>query len=328
MSRAEPIEQAAAEWLMRRDEAGWSAEDEAALTAWLDESAAHEAAFWRLEFGYGEIDRLQAFPAMHVAAEDAPRRAVWPRALAASIALLAVGIGTAQFAEGGAGAWLRERWDSLGTQPVEYSTKGGQISSIALIDGTQVDLNANSSIRVVVSGRRRELWVDRGEVFFDVAKDRTRPFVIHADKNVVTVLGTKFFVGKSGDKVTLSVVEGKVRLDRDPSFKAKPFVLTRGEVARVVGRTASIEMADVDAIQDGLSWRYGMAHFENATLADVAKQFNRYNERKIVVGRDYEAMRVGGNFRLGNIDGFLRIMKNEYGIDSQASEDKVILGNP
>ena len=56
---AREIEQQAALWLVRREEPEWTAADEAMLAAWLEESMAHKAAFWRLEFGWREADRIR-----------------------------------------------------------------------------------------------------------------------------------------------------------------------------------------------------------------------------------------------------------------------------
>src|SRR5579862_8635240 len=93
MSDHEKIQQRAAEFLMRRDEPGWSSTDQIELDTWLSESMAHCAAFWRLEHGWERTDRLRSLH--NPSAEQRPplpimwRRAVF--ALAASV-VLTVGI--------------------------------------------------------------------------------------------------------------------------------------------------------------------------------------------------------------------------------------------
>lgn len=312
------IEEQAARWLMLAHEPEWSSEDQVALDSWLDASPAHQAAYWRLEAGYGEADRLKSLPSM------APASAAWRLGgrrwygygLAASLGALVLGLGA-----GPMRAWL-----GRGAEADIYVTKDGQISSIALEDGTQVNLNTNSGIRAAVTARHREVWLTHGEAYFEVAKDKAHPFVIHSGKHDITVVGTKFGVVNTNGRLILSVVEGAVRLRPGAGVRAGSMLVVRGHVARIDGQTASLAEASPDAIEDGMSWRFGYVHFDNTTLAEAVGQFNRYTGRRIVVDAGAANIRIGGTFRLGNADGFVRILSENYGIKYREKGDELILG--
>lgn len=68
-------------------------------------------------------------------------------------------------------------------------------------------------MRASVTTRQREVWLEKGEAFFDVAHNEGVPFVVHTGDRQVTVLGTKFAVRRDGDKVTVTVLQGRVRLE-------------------------------------------------------------------------------------------------------------------
>ena len=64
-----------------------------------------------------------------------------------------------------------------------------------------------------------------------------------------------------------------------------------------------------------MSWRNGMLTFDNATLADAAAEFNRYNARKIeILDPQTARMRIGGTFQANNVDAFARLLRDAYGV--------------
>ena len=94
-----------------------------------------------------------------------------------------------------------------------YATSTGAHRIISLVDQTTVELNTASQMRSTLDASKREVFLDRGEAYFDVAHDSSRPFVVHAGGQEIVVLGTKFAVRVDGAKLTVSVVEGRVRLN-------------------------------------------------------------------------------------------------------------------
>ena len=224
MNAARHIEQQAAEWLMRREEPDWSPDNQNALDSWLERSLAHKAAYWRLVHGWQQADRIASL-GLEAATEppSARSKVSWlPVAAAASIAG-ALLVGNLE---------LSRRVPIAAAMPVHFSTPVGGRRTIPLLDGSKVELNTATVVRTAVSDNRREIWLDQGEAYFEVAHLNGRPFIVHAANRTVTVLGTKFSVRREGDKVTVAVIEGRVRIDDAAKPDDVPTaIITAGDVA-------------------------------------------------------------------------------------------------
>ncbi len=322
MSRADDIEQRAALYLVRREESGWSAHDQADLDAWLAESMAHKAAYWRLEHGWREADRIGALGPEGREDETPPaRRFAWqPLAAAASIvALLAVG--AVEFGRGGPAP------SAVAAQHFHTTVGGHRI--VPLVDGSKVELNTASDLRTAVSEQHREVWLDRGEAYFEIAHMEGRPFVVHAGSRTVTVLGTKFSVRRDGDKVTVSVIEGRVKIDDAVRPDAVPAaIITAGDVAVARGPSTLLAAKSEERVQSALAWRDGVLNFDRTTLAEAVAEFNRYNVRQIRIG-DAETgdIRIGGTFQASNVDAFVRLLHDAYGLHVRSDSEAVTISN-
>ena len=322
MSRAAAIEQHAARWIMLREEAGWTAIDQAGLEAWLEESLAHKAAFWRLEHGWREADRIAALgkksgPASIPAFLTWPRRrAFWiPAAAAAALVVALVGSGIQMY----------RPHNPLPAPIQRYATAIGDRKLVPLVDGSKVELNTASIVRTAVTKERRDVWLDRGEAYFEIAHLNGKPFVVHAGSRTVTVLGTKFSVRRDGDKVTVSVVEGRVRVEDAVEPDAVPAaIITAGDVAVARGPSTLLAAKSEERVMSELAWRGGMLNFDRTSLSDAVNEFNRYNVKKIVVGDAETGMiRIGGTFQASNVDAFVRLLHDAYGIHVEPHADGV-----
>ncbi|MBO9710290.1 MAG: FecR domain-containing protein [Caulobacter sp.] len=298
------IEEAAARWLLRREGPDWSLADQAQLDAWLEASPAHKVAFWRLELGWEQADRLAALrPAL--AARSGARRGLSPWTAIAAGLVAAVLVGGA----------VVSRFTPENSRT--YFTEVGGRALVPLPDGSKIELNTATQVRTLVRARVREVWLDRGEAYFEVAHDTRRPFVVHAGAKTVTVLGTKFLVRRDGARVEVAVVEGRVRVsDSHPPATATPApALTRGEIVVSDGASTLVAEKSVERVTGELSWRQGVIYFDQATLGDAARNFNRYNRKQIVIDDpEVAAMRIGGNFEAVDVDAFLRLLQQAYGL--------------
>jgi len=322
MSDAEDIEARAAEFLMRRDEPEWSASDQAGLDAWLRQSAAHQAAFWRLEYGYARFDRMAA---LGLPPARKPRRWNRPASLAAGVLLALV-----------AGWALLSGVLPLGGVPgqpgpiQQYATNFGSVGKTVLPDGSRIELNTASNIRYSQTSEQRTLWLDRGEAYFEITHDPRRPFTVLTGPRNVTVLGTKFVVTRAARTVTVSVLDGRVRLEgAEHGAHVDPATLTPGQTA-IAGTTSTlIKSESLQAIRDRLAWRDGVLKFDGTTIGDAAGQFNRYNVKKLVVGDpETAAIRIGGSFHLNNVEGFARLLETAYGLHVETGDDRIVVSAP
>ena len=321
MNAANALEQQAAEWLVRREESEWSAADEAALDAWLQESLAHKAAFWRLEHGWRQADRIGALGLD--APEPVPARgwmdSWWPLAAAASLSAVLVMAGIAS-----------DRTTPVPVvAPTHFATPVGGRRTIPLVDGSKVELNTATVVRAAVNDRHRDVWLDKGEAYFEVAHLAGRPFVVHAGSRTVTVLGTKFSVRRDGGKVTVSVIEGRVRIDdADQPDDVPTAIITAGDVAIAQGPSTLLSAKSQEGVAAALGWRDGILNFDRTSLADAAAEFNRYNSKQIVIA-DAETgeIRIGGTFQASNVEAFVRLLHEAYGLRVTATSNQVKLSS-
>lgn len=321
MSAASNIEQQAAEWLMRREESQWSAVNEAEFETWLQESLAHRAAFWRLEHGWRQADRIGSL-GLDLSQPTPLRRRMdrWlPLAAAASLAAVLV-----------TGGIELSRTSPIPTAATyHFSTPIGGRRTIPLIDGSRVELNTATVVRASVNGQHRDVWLDQGEAYFEVAHLAGRPFVVHAGDRIVTVLGTKFSVRRDGEKVTVSVIEGRVRIDDADQPEAVPTaIITAGDVAIAQGSSTLLSARSEEGVTEALGWRDGILNFDHTSLADAAAEFNRYNNKQIVIGDSETAeIRIGGTFQASNVDAFVRLLHDAYGLRVAATSNEVKLSS-
>lgn len=319
MSGAQQASDAAAAWIIRRENEGWSDADQAALDSWLAEADGNKAAYWRLRHSWREADRIGSLGVRPDARSWRPRR--WQpaalTALAASLAL-AIGLGATQ---------LDLFLPDVSTPLARYDTPVGGHRSLALPDGSRMELNTRTAVRTAVSTRRREVWLDDGEAFFEIAHDADHPFVVHAGDKTVTVLGTKFSVRREAGKVTVAVLHGRVRVDDTPSAdvaSASSTTLTDGAVAISQGPSTLVTRRSEETVENRLAWRDGILAFDETPLAEAAAEFNRYNSVKIVVTDQQAAnIRIGGSFRASNVNAFTRLLHDAYGLTISHGADVV-----
>jgi len=314
------MEQTAAEWLMRREEPEWSPDDQVALDSWLEQSLAHKAAYWRLVHGWQQADRIASVGPE--AARNRPRRLIanWlPFAAAASIVGVLV-LGNID---------LDSRAPVAAVIRAHFSTPVGGRRTIPLVDGSKVELNTATIVRTAVSDKRREVWLDQGEAYFEIVHLKGHPFIVHAGDRTVTVLGTKFSVRREGDRVTVAVIEGRVRIDDAAKPDAVPTaIITAGDVAIAQGASTLLSAKSEQGVVATLGWRDGILNFDHTSLADAAAEFNRYNGKQIVIGdSETREIRVGGTFQTSNVDAFVRLLQDAYGLRVTAKPNQVTLSS-
>jgi transmembrane sensor len=234
------------------------------------------------------------------------------RACAAALALLLMG---------GLTVW----WTEL--RGADYRTAVGGLASVPMTDGSRVTLNTDSEMRVRVLDSERRVQLAQGEAYFEVAKDPKRPFVVTAGDESVTAVGTKFSVRRVGDEIQVVVTEGRVRIERHELWhQTLQGTLDAGQVARA-GPNAGLrnQRAIADEAQY-LGWRSGYLTFHDATLGDAVNELNRYNTYKlVVVDPAVGAIQIGGSFKANNIEAFLRLLSQGFGVRVQRFEDQAVL---
>ena len=203
----------------------------------------------------------------------------------------------------------------------------GSVTSVPITDGSTVTLNTNSRIRVAVSDHERRVELNRGEAFFEVAKDPTRPFVVVVGNRRVVAVGTKFSVRRDEqNEVRVIVTEGRVRIEPMNEAEAVPAELTAGAIARGAGESVLIQKRPIDEIEEALSWRKGYLVFRDTPLAEAVTEFNRYNNRRVVIDDpELAQIPIGGNFRATNLDAFVRLMEDGFALRAEFRGNEILL---
>jgi transmembrane sensor len=319
MKRQEAIEDQALDWLIRRNGEGWTEDEQVDLDLWLEESMAHKAAFWRADHLWQQADRIGSLGIdTHVEAEK-PKvsRRWWPAAIAASL-VAAVGIG---------GISLGPRFfeqPAIQAQQARFDTPVGGRRIVPLTDGSKVELNTQTVMRAAVNETKREIWLDSGEAFFEVAHREGEPFVVHAGRQTITVLGTKFSVRRDKDRVTVNVLEGRVRVEDGDGTMTHAAIITAGDTAISRGASTLIAAKSEERVESALAWRDGMLSFDQAPLTTVVAEFNRYNHTRLIV-TDAQAGKIpiGGSFQASSIDSFTRLLRDAYGLKIERNDETV-----
>jgi transmembrane sensor len=209
------------------------------------------------------------------------------------------------------------------------STKVGQTAALALEDDSQIHLNTDTSITIAEGPRRRDVVLERGEVFAEVRHDELRPFRIAVGHVVVEDLGTRLDVYTDDGKTRVTVIEGKVRiLERrangsmvDPfvasseGFKREGAMLGVGDVVKVEEHddgTAIVykEPTDTAAAARNIQWLQGKLDFTGQSLAEVVYEINRYNSLRLVIDDPSIAgLRIGGRIDVGDPNAFVELLR-------------------
>jgi len=308
------VKDQAAEWLWRQQVAQWRPEDQAMLDAWLAESRYHLAAYWRLKAAWGRTERLAALkPGRMQPAKPSAHNRFWsPLRFSAAAACAVVGLLLT-------GAYWTLHEDT-------YATAIGQHATISLADGSQVHLNTDSEISVNVGMWGRSVKLKKGEAFFKIHHDAARPFTVLALGHRVIDLGTEFAVRTFGDRLEVTLVEGRARLETaNPHIQQHAAELIPGEVAVATANSMSVAKVPTRTLATALAWRQGKVIFSHITLAEAAAEFNRYNSTKLIIEPEIADLKISGTFDAASIGPFTTMAKLAFGLRIQKREHEIIV---
>jgi len=264
--------------------------------------------------GRGHAAAPPASPSDGAAASESagrskPRRTVSRRAALAAALLAAVGA-TA----------LWQTW-----QASLYITGTGEQRSIALADGSMVQLNSQSKLRVHFSNTERTVELIQGQAFFQVNKDAARPFVVRTGEANVRVVGTQFDVYRSRGGAIVTVVEGRVAVSPVSGDTEQKLYLAAGEQVTVGPAEAPHPVhANVATVT---AWTERKLVFEGAALTQVVQEFNRYNVRRVVItDATLEEVHVRGTFAANNPQRLVEFLQQRFPLAIEETQDEIRIG--
>jgi transmembrane sensor len=297
----------AAIWASRMAEHAGDRDVEAELRAWLAADPQRRGAL------------LRARAVLSLAAEAAQDGAEASADLLGKPSrrrVLALGTGLA--AAGAAAFVLVGRWRTIGTGL-------GEVRKAPLPDGSLVAVNTESQVAVRMQADRRQVRLSRGEAWFKVAHDASRPFVVETGDVRVRAVGTAFSVRRWDETTQVLVTEGAVDVWR-VGEEADVIRVTAGSYA-LVSRSQPVQAvaASMD-LENALAWRDGQIALYGDSLASAAVQFNRYNARKLIIDDPQLASeKVVGQFSANDPEAFAASAATMLGARMTADQTSIRL---
>jgi len=328
------IDEEAAMWVWRMDSA--AAADRHAYEAWLRQDPRHRRAaaalstVWNALDGLAEAKREEKIATFAQTAKlpllHHPRR--WWFAAAAALAAVAVGA-----------IWLQQ-----GSELQTLATAVGQQRNVTLADGSVVTLNTNTIVETDLRRHSREIYLRKGEAHFQVAHDRSRPFLVHAGDAVVRAVGTEFEVRVLTDEhVDVVVNEGRVEVQAtalspaspSPSAHARPAAATTvralnaGERLSTASRDYAVTSITPQQMSSELAWREGAIIFDGEPLSEAIAEIERYTDARIVVSDpEIARLRVGGRFRTGDMQEFFDALQTALPVSIRHTDAGLVFIDP
>lgn len=343
------IEAAAADWVTRCD-AGLTSAEQQIFQDWLGADALHADAFDRLTEAWSVFDRVQGGGASSAVLAGLAVRAKHRRrrqlqgAVAAGIILV---------------SGLFFLHSNLGeAEPMSRMAAKAPIQEISIVannairrlpDGSIVELKVGAEISVHYEAASRRVTLIKGEAYFRVMKDATRPFYVEANGIAVRAVGTAFSVQLQPSAVEIFVKEGAVDVGHALMGQApaggdrrvvrvnagKRFVaLTKLRSPKSLKGAAPIRLESVAEPQGlteaemnhQLAWRDTRQDFSGTTLSEAVALLNRHNLTQLIIEDPVVgAWQITGSFRSDNPEGFARIVGESFDLQTEARGEHLLI---
>lgn len=338
------IDEEAGEWLIRQSEGPLSAKEQARFDDWLIAEPAHAIAYAEMARTWDEVRTLSHLselrrPETAVPDPAAPepvadvvplrpkRRLVLPMAVAGA---LAASIAGALFLPATV-------IPATGLFPdASHATRIAEQRVLTLADGSRVTLGAASRLKIWMSDGERRVQLASGEAFFDVAHDAARPFFVEAGDTVIRVVGTRFDVNRAREGVRVTVLSGVVRVEAPDRAAGKASArtvrtLTAGQRIETAAAPPLLSLASppparpiavTDApARDVAAWRDGRLVYDNARLADLVADVNRYYAPGVTLDASARDLRVTASFATAEIPAFMATLATALPVDVERKAD-------
>lgn len=318
--RPSRAEEQAADFYGRLNSTVIENDDLTAFEAWKKESPENRRAYERLSAFLGQAEALRGDPAIDAIARETLDRAGARKATTRS------GGGRLAWGAGLCFAGVAALAVAVIALPrdARYQSGVGERKVVALADGSRVELNTDSEVRVRLSKGERHIDLVRGQALFEVAHDAARPFIVDAGDTQVRAIGTRFDVYRRAADVQVTLTQGRVEVRREATAAA-PWTLKPGQqitVGRSDGRNSLVQ-ADVAA---ATSWTAGQLTFHDTPLSDAVAEVNRYSRKRVVLAADAPRQRrVGGVFPTGDVDAFTIAASDMLGLDRRVLQDGAVV---
>ncbi|WP_219267437.1 FecR domain-containing protein [Pseudomonas sp. Xaverov 259] len=283
-SPADPVHDQARDWLLLLTSGRATVADAKALQAWIAQSPAHAQAFEQAKLLWRQ---LGAATEQSAPSRQFGRRAFLGGAIAATAAVVMVRVGVP-----GGFAGLT----------ADYRTEVGEQRQVVFSEGVSLELNTQTRISRVGQG----LELLEGEV--EVLAQLAQPLKVQAGKGWVSAAQARFNVRNTDRNVCVTCIEGSLTVE----VSGRSVRLESGRQL-TYGAGGVGEPVGVDA-QAVVAWREQVLVFNNATLATVVDEINRYRPGMLVLlNKELGQRRVQARFSLQQLAGVALLIRDAYG---------------
>jgi transmembrane sensor len=210
----------------------------------------------------------------------------------------------------------------------EYTTSTGEQRILTLADGTRVELNSRTRLTVHFTEGQRDVALLEGQAMFTVAQDPRRPFVVRSRNLAVRAVGTAFDVDRKSSTTTVTVVDGRVAVRSQDISSLAPILVDAGEQLIATAHVHEPLRASRANVAAATAWTHGALVFEGSRLADVIEEFNRHNERQIILADPALAsMQISGVYTSTDPQLFVRFMRAQPHVRVEETSSGIVINS-
>ncbi|WP_304590464.1 FecR domain-containing protein [Bacteroides acidifaciens] len=216
---------------------------------------------------------------------------------------------------GGSGYWLYQNGNNQ--HMMVAVANEGIVKEIILPDGTKVWLNNLATLKYPreFSEKARNVYLD-GEAYFEVTKNRHKPFTVQSDAMRVRVLGTtfNFKCDKNYQIAEVTLIEGEIEVKGNK--EEGQIILAPGQRAELNKNNGRLTVKQVDAKMDAV-WHDNLIPFQKADIFTISKALERFYDIKIILSPDMRADKTysGVLKKKSTIESVLKSLQNSISID-------------
>lgn len=211
------------------------------------------------------------------------------------------------------------------------TTGKASTEQVTLEDGSTIKINAASRVRYPehFTGNRRDIYLEEGEAYFEVAQDPQRRFTVYTDRISTTALGTAFNIRAytSEQKITVALLNGKVNITKEQQEGNTPAT----ELILLPSEQASYDYQSLHLVktafkcEDVISWQKGYLVFKEASYNEVRMEIeNRYGVHIINLSNKKE-WTYTGNFKQESLQNVMETICLTESLSYSIKNDTIIL---
>ena len=306
-------------WVARLRADSLSEADLEGFADWLAESDQHRSSWDQALLLWDQLEVINALPLDALLAMPAPQ----PLTFAARLRKRWLPLATAATLLMAVALWMTEYRQA---DYQSYQTATGDYLEVELEDGSVVELNTDTRLRVYFQGKRRLVKLIQGEAFFVVSPDKQRPFIVDFGEARAEVLGTAFNVYRDAESSARVVVrEGVVKVAEQKGAAARVAQSQLLLAGQSVHFSEEKGFSDIETLNPAatIAWREQNLVFDGVTLAAAVTQLNRYLEQKVVLGATVGGgKKVSGIFSLEDKEASIQAVAQAVGLQASREGDR------